>query len=153
MNATSNKKTVSDKHYKNALSVVISEILFNVLPLIILTIVFAYQHKSYSLFFASEWSLTSAIFFGQAITKIVSAVSTRTPVNSQRAVALVTVLITLGLIPALTVFVLLLITTNPQSGLLVTQMIMFVLSLVSYVLIGGASEWIIAESHYKHKSG
>jgi hypothetical protein len=148
------KKMVSDKHYKNAFSVVLSEILFNVLPLIILTIVFAYQHKAYSLFYASEWSLTSAILFGQSITKIVSAfVSTRTPAHTQRVVATITVLIVLGLAPALAVFILLLIASNPPMGLLITQMVMFLVSLIVFVVIGSASELIIAEGHDRNKSG
>jgi len=149
-----NNTPSSDKHYRNALAVVMSEILFNVLPLIILTIVFAYQNKTYSLFYASEWSLTAAIFFGQAITKIVSAfISTRVPSHAQRVVATVTILIVLGLVPALVVFVLLLISTEPPIGLLLTQMILFVASFLSFIFIGGASEWIIAERHEKTKSG
>lgn len=153
MNASRDRKA-NDNYYKNALSVVLSEILFNVLPLIILTIVFAYQHKAQSLFYASEWSLTSAIFFGQAITKIVSAfTSTRVPAHAQRVVATVTILIVLGLAPALVVFVLLLINSSPPVGLLITQMVLFFISLIAFVVIGSASEWIIVESHNKTKSG
>jgi hypothetical protein len=137
-----------DTHFHNAIAVVASEILFNILPLIILTIVFSYQNKAVLLFYAPEWSLTGAIFFGQTITKLVTAVL-YTPKHAAPPiiVAIVTSLIALGLVPSLVVFVLQLTATGPSNGLATLQGILFVLSITTYLLFGIASEWIIAERH------
>jgi len=138
------KEDSDDPHYANTWAILISETLFVLLPLIVLTIVFSYQRKIFGLLHTPEWSFISAILFGQTLVKFVSAVISGAGVQYwQRVVAIVSAIIVLGIVPSLIILSLVLVSESPSNSLAIAQLVMFVLSIGLYFYIGGAGQYQI----------
>src|SRR5205823_6104152 len=117
----------------------VTEFLFIVLPLIVLAIVRTYQKNTFELLHTSEWVMMSAILFGQTLIKtIAAAITVRRSVYWQRIVLLTAIIIVLGIVPSLLVLGLVLVAEAPSMGLSITQMILFILSVITFFLVGGA---------------
>lgn len=140
------KQNLNDRHFSNGVAIVLSELLFSVLPIIILAIVFFSQNKAPQLFLSPEWSVTAAIFFGQSIVKVVSAsVSRGNKKTWQRIVLLVTVILVVGLAPSLVILALILILSPPPFWLAVAQIGLFIVSLITFFVLGSAGQVALEE--------
>src|SRR2546422_66704 len=91
-------------------SAIVAEFLFILVPLLVLTLVFQYQGKAWvSLFASPEWAFASALLFGQTVMKFVTGIASAAPASKERVALFVSLLLVLGLIPAMLVLALILV--------------------------------------------
>lgn len=141
------EKTVSDKPKEKieayAFSVLVGELLFTLLPFSVLFLIYAYQSKSASAFLmAPEWAFASAILFGQTIVKFVQGIVESTkrfnPI-AERVGLVVAILIVIGLVPSMVILALILVSANPAQWLGFSQIALFCLAALSFVLVGAVA--------------
>ena len=143
----------ADPHAVNSLSLLLSEVLFILLPLIVLTVVLTFQKKNFELFHTPEWSFISTIFFGQILIKIIAAaLSEEKTVHWQRIVLLASGLMVLGIVPSLLVLTLVLVSDTPSNALAVAQIALFIISAVLYFVIGRVGQYAITKRESAQES-
>ena len=99
---------------KNIFYVLISEIIFTILPLIVIAIVLSYQNKTSQIFYNTEWIMMAIILFGQSIVKFSSGISNSSRKFRWQLVALIiTIIISFGLIPSIVILIINLLTIHP----------------------------------------
>lgn len=132
-----------DRTIKYVLS---SELIFTLLPIIILLIVRSYENDYSKIFYNSEWSIISIILFGQSIVKFSSGIANSKETFRWQLVALViSLIIVFGLIPASIILVLNLTCSNKPLGMAILQLIMFIISVLSYYFIGAIGQKMLEE--------
>ena len=123
-----------------------AEVLFTILPLLLVFGVLFHVHNSRRLFTYPEWSFGAAILFGQALVKFVSGLMRGSTVAIGPVVLAVVLIIVLGLAPSLLVLTLTLLSwepTNvpgPATWLQVVQVILFFLGGLAYMVLGTVGE-------------
>lgn len=124
-------------------SVHFGELLFTILPFSVLFLVYLFQEKSFqSYLFAPEWAFASAILFGQTVVKFVQGIVESTHCSgtiSERVGLLVAVLIVVGLVPSMIILALLLTSSKPPFWVGVTQIVLFFVSALSFVVLGSVA--------------
>lgn len=129
---------------RNLFYVLVSEMLFTILPLIVITIVRSYQDQYEQIFYNTEWAMMSIILFGQSIVKFSSGVSNSNLKFRWQLVSLImSLLIIFGLIPSITILIINLINPEPNFGLQIAQMILFLLSIITFFIIGYIGQKLI----------
>ncbi|MBC5864637.1 hypothetical protein [Flavobacterium turcicum] len=122
---------------KNIVYVLTSEILFTILPLLILLIVRSYENKLELIFFNTEWSIMAIILFGQSIVKFSSGISNSNLKFRWQLVSLIiSIIIIFGLIPSIVILIINLLAKENLYSMYFLQIIMFVLSICTFFLIG-----------------
>jgi hypothetical protein len=101
-------------------------------------IVFLYQGKIRNIFSNPEWALASSVMFGQSIIKCIHIIGNYRggfqPYNTGLAISLI---ILLGLIPSLTIFTLILIADTVPLWIIISQIIIFLITLIVFFLFNG----------------
>ena len=142
------KPTEEEPDLQPSFIAMVAESLFVILPLIVLTIVLLLKGEGIRKLFSSpEWSFGGAVLMGQTVVKVVYAISSvRTGrVKNAEQIQLVTaVIIVLGLVPSLIILSLMLTTEMPSTGMVWSQVILFLFGLVIFLVVGMMAHWIIA---------
>lgn len=132
-----------DKTIKYVLS---SELLFTVLPLIILLIVRSYEDNFSAFFFNSEWSIISIILFGQSVVKFSSGIANSKEKFRWQLVALViSIIIVFGLIPSSIILVLNLTSKGISLSMCILQLVIFLISCITFFFIGAIGQKMLDE--------
>lgn len=132
-----------DRTIKYVLS---SEVLFTLLPIIILLIVRCSENDISKIFYSTEWSVISIILFGQSIVKFSSGIANSKETFRWQLVALaISLIIVFGLIPSSIILVLNLTTSNVSLGMAILQIIMFTISVLTYFFIGAIGQKMLEE--------
>jgi hypothetical protein len=130
--STSKTKEEEDDNEGNAWCGAISELLFVLLPFLVITITFAHRGQVRTILSLPEWSLVSSVVVGQSIVKIVSTSLTYgtggRPILIDRIALLVAVLMVCVLVPCLTVLSLVLTSDHVSRALACWQIILFLLA-------------------------
>ncbi|MGO4911524.1 hypothetical protein [Leeuwenhoekiella sp. W20_SRS_FM14] len=123
-----------------------SELIFTLLPIIILLIVRSYENDFSKVFYNTEWSIISIILFGQSIVKFSSGIANSNETFRWQLVALViSLIIVFGLIPASIILVLNLTSSSIGLGMGVLQIIVFIISVLTYYFIGAIGQKMLEE--------
>jgi hypothetical protein len=110
-----------------------TDMMFVALPLLVLTIVNLNRSASALALFASpEWSFAASVLFGQTTVKVISAASIGT--IAERSALLGSLVIVFGLVPSLLVLSFVLNAATPTTGLVITQIALFVVASISYLI-------------------
>jgi hypothetical protein len=118
-----------------------SELLFILLPLIILVIVRSYEYDFSKILYNTEWSIISIILFGQSVVKFSSGIANSKENFRWQLVALViSLIIVFGLIPASIILVLSLTSSTITLSVGIIQVIIFIISVGSYFFIGAIGQ-------------
>lgn len=118
----------------------IGEIVFILLPFIVMTIIYVYENKLITILKEPEWSLASSVMFGQSIIKIIHCM-TRNSFMEKKTIyeynlgAALAIFIVLGLVPSLIVLSLIFISNNTPEWLIVFQIILFITALIVFTTI------------------
>jgi uncharacterized membrane protein len=124
-------------HRKAALYAILGDLLFIVLPLVVISIVDVSVGKSFfALIETPEISFASAVLFGQTIIKVVSGFAHTKPTGAEQPVFIIALIIVFGLVPSLVVMALLLSINPVPHGLQMAQAIIFALGIVVFFLFG-----------------
>lgn len=131
---------------RNLFYVLISEMLFTVLPLIVISIVRSYQCKFELIFYNTEWAMMSIILFGQSIVKFSSGIANSSlKFRWQLVSMIISLIIIFGLIPSIIVLIINLLNDEIMFGLHFAQISLFVLSIITFFIIGYLGQKLIDE--------
>ena len=127
------------KKNSQAVAYVIGELAFIFMPFLVMTIIFAYKQKLNQMLCEPEWSLASAVMFGQAIIKMYHGVSK----NDNKTIlhynvsALFALIMLFGLVPSLIVLSLIYNTSagDLPSWLIIIQICLFILAVLVFSAI------------------
>jgi hypothetical protein len=124
-------------HRKAATYAIFGDLLFIVLPLVVISIVDVSVGKSlFALIQTPELSFGSAVLFGQTIIKVVSGFAHSKPSGAEQPVFVVAMIIVFGLVPSLVVLALLLSINPVPYGLQIAQAAIFVLGVLVFFIFG-----------------
>lgn len=124
-------------HRKAATYAIFGDLLFIVLPLVVISIVDVSVGRSlFALIESPELSFGSAVLFGQTIIKVVSGFAHSKPSGAEQPVFVVAMIIVFGLVPSLVVLALLLSINPVPHGLQVAQAAIFVLGVFAFFTFG-----------------
>jgi hypothetical protein len=131
---------------KNIIYVLASEILFTILPLLILLIVRSYENKLELIFFNTEWSIMAIILFGQSIVKFSSGISnSNLKIRWQLVSLIISIIIIFGLIPSIVILIINLLAKENLYSMYFLQIIMFLLSICTFFIIGYLGQKMLEE--------
>lgn len=126
--------------------ILISELLFTLLPILIIMIVRGYETKYDLIFYNTEWSIMAIILFGQSIVKFSSGISNSQKKFKWQLVSLIiSIIIIFGLIPSIIILVINLLDTSKTFSTHLVQIILFGISVFSYFLIGYLGQKMLDE--------
>jgi len=110
---TVNGESDKQPHRKAAMYAILGDLLFIVLPLVVISIVDVSVGRSlFAIIQSPELSFGSAVLFGQTIIKVVSGFAHTKPSGAEEPVFIIALIIVFGLVPSLVVLALLL-SVNP----------------------------------------
>ena len=124
------------KKDNQAWAYVIGELAFIFMPFLVMTIIFAYKMKLNQILTEPEWSLASAVMFGQSIIKMYHSLSKVNPkgkVMHYNVSAMFSLVILFGLVPSL-IILSLIYTTDCElpNWVVITQIILFILAVIVF---------------------
>jgi hypothetical protein len=123
-----------------------SELLFTLLPIIILLIVRSYENNLSAIFYNTEWSIISLILFGQTIVKFSSGISNSNEKVRWQLVALViSLIIIFGLIPSSIILVINLLSETLSFSMYIAQIILFLISCITFFIVGAIGQKMLDE--------
>jgi hypothetical protein len=129
---------------RNLFYVLVSEMLFTILPLIVITIVRSYQNQYELIFYNTEWAMMSIILFGQSIVKFSSGVANSNLKFRWQLVSLImSLIIIFGLVPSIIILIINLLNSEPNCGLHIAQMFLFVVSIITFFIVGYVGQKLI----------
>lgn len=133
---------------RNLFYVLISEMLFTVLPLLVISIVRSYQSKFELIFYNTEWAMISIILFGQSIVKFSSGIANSSlKFRWQLVSMIISLIIIFGLIPSIIVLIINLINNEMILGIHIAQIILFILSMITFFIVGYLGQKLIEEKN------
>jgi hypothetical protein len=110
---TGNVNETHKTHRKAAIYAILGDLLFIVLPLVVISIVAVSVGRSlFAIIESPELSFGSAVLFGQTIIKVVSGYAHMKPSGAEQPVFIIALIIVFGLVPSLVVLALL-VSVNP----------------------------------------
>ena len=131
-------------------SALVGELLFVLLPLLVLGLVFAYKSKgAVALFSSAEWAFASALLFGQCIVKFVSGVAEARVGIPERVGLVVACLIVFGLVPSMVVLALILVSERPDTWLVLAQIALFVVAAGAFLFFAGSAQTVAVEERHR----
>jgi hypothetical protein len=114
----------------------ITELLFVILPFIVIGITLANRGELRTLFFIPEWSIVAAVIIGQAIVRFASVAIGRPVAGKEAIVFMMTLMLVAILVPTLLILVFVL--TSPITlNLAIAQGGLFAFSLIGFILATG----------------
>jgi len=126
---------MADKKDKiNAVCGASSEVLFVILPFIVIAITLGHRSELKTIFSLPEWSIVSAVIVGQTIVKLVSMALVEN-VHKERIVVVLSFLLVCLLAPNLVVLSIVLTVENVSAVLAVAQGILFLISAAFFWLM------------------
>lgn len=132
-----NVDEVHKTHRKAAMYAILGDLLFIVLPLVVISIVDVSVGRSlFAIIESPELSFGSAVLFGQTIIKVVSGFAQTKPSGAEQPVFIIALIIVFGLVPSLVVLALLLSVNPIPYGLQLAQACIFALGIIVFFLFG-----------------
>ena len=129
------------KAKKRAYRFSISDLIFSLLPALILFITRLSTFKFDDLLTRSDWSYVALILFGQALIKFIyGVIENRSNKSSSTIVLIAVVIFCLGCIPTALILVLIEISTKTNFVLVVLQHIMLVLAMIIYFIFNSIGQ-------------
>ena len=136
----------------------ITELLFTLLPFIVLLMVTAAKTGQVQEILAeSEWSFAAAILFGQTIVRIVGGVTHEDiagNARSENVVLTIAMLIVLGLVPSMVIMTMVLLQSpHVQSWLGAAQVLLFLVAVAFFVSMTAAIKEVELQGSYSKRNG
>jgi hypothetical protein len=134
---------VESQDKQNAMLGAFSQLLFVILPFIVIAITLGHRGQLGSIFFLPEWSIVSAVIVGQTIVKVVS-ISLGKNVKAEREpiVLMVSILLVCLLVPTLVVLSIVLTSDKVSISMAASQAVLFLLSAMVFWGFDWLENWI-----------
>ena len=122
-----------------------TEVVISTLPLVVVLLVMIYIDKPAKVFAKPEWAFGAAIFFGQAVVKLLSAMANpHKVVQGPKVVLFAACILVFGLVPTLLTLVFIIhgaeLPAGVPFGFQVLQTVLFLASAFVYVIVGVVTE-------------
>ncbi len=131
---------------KTLFYILISELLFTILPILIVLIVRSYETKFELIFYNTEWSIMAIILFGQSIVKFSSGIANSKALFRWQLVSLIiSLIIIFGLIPSIIILVINLLNTEQNFATYLLQILLFALGVFCYFIVGYLGQKMLEE--------
>ncbi len=131
---------------RNIFYVLVSEIIFTILPLVVIAIIRSYQNQAEQIFYNTAWIMMAIILFGQSIVKFSSGISNSKRTFRWQLVALIiTVIISFGLIPSIIILIINLLAKELNFFLYLFQIILLLISIITFLIIGYLGQKLMEE--------
>lgn len=121
-----------------------AEIVFTILPLLVVLMVLLHAHRATHFFGAPEWAFGAAILFGQTLVKFVSGLARGGSAATGPVALLVALLVVFGLVPSLFVLYItlemLVAQHEPGRWLQISQVVLFLGAVAMYLVLGTVGE-------------
>lgn len=131
---------------RNIFYVLISEIIFTILPLVVIAIIRSYQKQPDQIFYNTEWIMMAIILFGQSIVKFSSGISnSKRKFRWQLVALIITIIISFGLIPSIVILIINLLSTEMNFTLYLFQLVLLILSIITFFIIGYLGQKLMDE--------
>lgn len=134
------------KFSRNIFYVLCSELLFTILPLLILIMIKCYLNDFEKILYNTEWAMIAIILFGQSIVKFCSGISNSQHKFRWQLVALIiSILIIFGLIPSITLLTINLLSSEMSVISYSLQIVMCLLGIITFFIIGTLGQIFLDE--------
>ena len=142
-------KLFPKRAFLDPLAGIVAELLFVLLPLVVIVIIRIYQNLSIdNIIQIPEISFAAAVIFGQTITKLVSAAAiTDYKLNWQAFSLIVSFIIVFGLVPSLTILAIILVSQTPPTNIYLIQFILFLASVIILLSIGLVGQIVLTDEN------
>jgi hypothetical protein len=129
---------MDNKQEELSLLIIISELLFAIIPLLILLLIALLSHDSLiSIFKRSDISFISVLLFGQTLVKLISGyVKTGNKSGWQRIALTITLLFILGILPSVIYLIIVHLEISKLPIVYVLQSVWFLSSMIVYIIFG-----------------
>lgn len=135
---------------RNILYVLTSEIVFTILPLLVIAIVRSYQNRPEEIFYNTEWIMMAIILFGQSIVKFSTGISnSKKKFRWQLVSLIITAIITFGLIPSIVLLSINLLNDSKNMILHIFQLVLLLISIGCFYVIGYIGQKLIDDNEFK----
>ncbi len=132
---------------RNLFYQLISELLFTILPIIVISIVRSYKNELNLIFYNEEWAMISIILFGQSIVKFSSGIANaKLKFRWQLVSLIISLIIIFGLIPSIIILIINLINEEIVIGLYIVQIVLVVISIIVFFIIGYLGQKLIDDN-------
>ena len=141
---------IEDKE-KKATYIVVSEILFALLPIIVIfSIMIVTSDNILLIFTKSDISFISVFFFGQALVKLFSGISnSKTRMKWQIVMLFASIIFVLGVVPSITWLCLIYLNLFKNILIYILQFVWFCFSLIIYFVMGKIGYMYLDEGNIK----
>ncbi len=135
---------MASKERNRALIEAGTEVVISLLPLIVVLLVMFHIGKPLKLFSKPEWAFGAAIFFGQALVKLLAAmIAPHRTVQANKVVFFAACILVFGLAPTLLILVFVILGAEHPDGVNVvfqiSQVVLFWLSAFAYVVVASVT--------------
>ncbi|PTX14702.1 hypothetical protein C8N40_110131 [Pontibacter mucosus] len=131
---------------RSLIYILLSELLFTILPVFIVLIVRSYEGNYKMIFYNTEWSIMAIILYGQSIVKFSSGISnSKAKFRWQLVSLIISIIIIFGLIPSITVLIINLLNSGENFAMYMIQTFLFVVSVFCYFIIGYLGQKMLEE--------
>ena len=136
-----------NKTEPNAKLIICIELLFSTLPLIIIFILhIALKNPLKEIFYSTDISFISVAVFGQTVIRFMSGIAkSQTNKNWQRIAFISSLLFIVGVVPAVSYLIIIYSNKDVSRVVYYLQLVWFVLSIISYWLIGTIGQMYLDE--------
>ncbi len=117
-----------------------SELLFVLLPFIVIGITLAHRGEFRTILRIPEWSIVSAVIVGQGIVKLASAAMGKIGVKKENVVLIISALLVCLLVPILIVLAIVL-TSEVSKSMAIIQAVLFLLGISVFWLTSVIENW------------
>jgi len=109
-----------------------SELLFVVLPFIVIAITLGHRGELYTIFSLPEWSIVSAVIIGQSMIRLVSVVLDTKPAYKEGILFILSLILVLLLVPSLVILAIILTSAGVTKLLAYAQASLFIVCAITF---------------------
>lgn len=130
-----------------AIWIIITEILFAILPIIVISFVLILNGKFSELFNKSELSFVAVVLFGQTLIRFLSGIAKSTKRKKWFLMSFYAAIIfVIGVIPSVILLITIYQNTNLQDIIFIFQIVWFILSIITYIIFGTIGQMYLEEN-------
>ena len=125
---------------------IISELFFAILPIIVILILLSISGKFSTILQYTDFSFVAIVLFGQTIVKFTSGAAKNKVKKKWQVISIATSsILVFGIIPSTTILIKIFENTNLPSWVFIMQFILFIISIIVYILIGTVGQIYLDE--------
>jgi Zn-dependent protease with chaperone function len=144
--ALAGERHESDRFVRNSGIGILTEFLFVVAPFIVLLIIYLGQGRGRAIWAAPDWSLASAVLYGQTMVKLMAGVTASRRARPEPAMLIAALILVFGLFPSLAILYWMVDSVQPALLWQIAQLIWFIGASGTFLVIGTVGQVLVARA-------